>query len=238
MIFVAELYTSNGTTFTKLPLMTAETTTDVEYNNHTATGFYSVRGVPSTGGTAQVPFSQWGSLISDNSIGTPWQIAIPDGSNPYLYKRATSSNTWSKISAGYADSAGTANAVAWGNISGKPSTYVPSTHTHTKSQITDFPSKLAPYFANNTWYAVGDDCFIGDHNERGGFCIKATSNSVPQIRLYNTDESYYGNVITTKDIGSQSVKHATTADSAINEYSVQVSSTQPTDSRCKIWIKI
>ena len=34
---------------------------------------------------------------------------------------------WEKISAGYADSAGS---VAWGNITGKPSTFEPSSHSH------------------------------------------------------------------------------------------------------------
>ena len=38
-----------------------------------------------------------------------------------------------------AGTADTAKAVAWSNVSGKPSTYTPSTHTHTISQITDFP---------------------------------------------------------------------------------------------------
>ena len=32
--------------------------------------------------------------------------------------------------ASYANSAGSANSVAWGNVSGKPSTYAPSTHSH------------------------------------------------------------------------------------------------------------
>ena len=44
---------------------------------------------------------------------------------------------------GYASySAGTATAVAWSGITGKPSTYTPSTHTHTKSEISDLPSSL------------------------------------------------------------------------------------------------
>lgn len=38
---------------------------------------------------------------------------------------------------------GSAGSVAWGNVTGKPSTYTPSSHTHTKSQITDFPSTMA-----------------------------------------------------------------------------------------------
>lgn len=34
------------------------------------------------------------------------------------------------------------NYMTWGHIIGKPSTFTPSSHTHTKSQITDFPSSL------------------------------------------------------------------------------------------------
>lgn len=36
----------------------------------------------------------------------------------------------------YATSAGSANAVAWGNVSGKPSSFTPASHTHLISQIT------------------------------------------------------------------------------------------------------
>lgn len=38
--------------------------------------------------------------------------------------------------------AGTASSVAWTGVTGKPSTFAPSSHTHTKSQITDFPASL------------------------------------------------------------------------------------------------
>ena len=41
-----------------------------------------------------------------------------------------------------AESAKTADAVAWANITGKPSTFAPSSHTHTKAQITDMPTAL------------------------------------------------------------------------------------------------
>lgn len=38
-----------------------------------------------------------------------------------------------------AGNASSASSVAWSNVTGKPSTFTPSNHTHTKSQITDFP---------------------------------------------------------------------------------------------------
>lgn len=52
------------------------------------------------------------------------------------------SNTMTVNISGSAASAATASSVAWGNVSGRPSTFTPSSHTHTKSQITDFPGAL------------------------------------------------------------------------------------------------
>lgn len=349
---MAELYLSDGSEFSKIPLLTETITTDTNLDNHTKTGYYVVRGVPSTGGNASSPVNKWASVFTDADIGTPFQIAIPDGASPYLYKRELSSNTWNKIAAGYADSAESANTANSANSANVANTATKSSstdgvdvadtrnenpapkdagfdkkkltvdfktaskinsptgcngqfcgvlslapygetsgghgyqlafgyasaghprlalrgsdlsasswdswykiytsddkptlselgaaaasHTHTRAQISDFPSKLEPYFANNTWYVVGDDAAIGDHNKAGAFCIKGL-NGTPNVSLYNSDDSYYGQCITSADIGSQSVKYATTAGSANTEYSVQVSSTQPTDSRCKLWIKI
>ena len=340
---MAELYLSDGSKFSKIPLLTETVTTDTNLDNHTKTGYYVVRGIPSTGGNASSPVDKWASVFTDADIGTPFQIAIPDGAASYLYKRSLRSSTWQKMSAGYADSAGSANTAnsatkssstdgvdvadtrnenpapkdagfdkkkltvdfktaskinsptgcngeycgvlslaPWAETSGghgyqlafgyasaghprlalrgsdlsasswnswykiytsddKPTLSelgaAAASHTHTKAQISDFPSKLEPYFANNTWYAVGGDAAIGDHNKGGAFCIKGL-NGTPNVSLYNSDDSYYGQCITSADIGSQSVKYATTAGSANTEYSVQVSSTQPTDSRCKLWIKI
>lgn len=67
--------------------------------------------------------------ISD--VGTPFQLQIPDSDTPCIFKRIYSSGKWSgwfKLNAGYADSAGS---VAWNNVTGKPSSYTPSAHTHT-----------------------------------------------------------------------------------------------------------
>lgn len=72
--------------------------------------------------------------ISD--VGTPFQIQIPDSNVPYIYKRYYYSGEWSgwfKLSAGYADSAGS---VAWANVTGKPSSYTPSAHTHAWNSLT------------------------------------------------------------------------------------------------------
>lgn len=49
-----------------------------------------------------------------------------------LHKQAYSSIVYGTDSgtASYANSAGSANSVAWGNVTGKPSTFAPSSHTH------------------------------------------------------------------------------------------------------------
>lgn len=47
-----------------------------------------------------------------------------------------------------------------------------------------------PKFANNTWYLVGDDVYIGDHDKAGIFCIKsANSDNFSGIALYNRSEN-------------------------------------------------
>lgn len=97
---MAELFLSDGSEFSKIPLLTETITTDTNLDNHSKTGYYVVRGVPSTGDNASSPVNQWASVFTDADIGTPFQIAIPDGASPYLYKRALSSNTWKKIAAG------------------------------------------------------------------------------------------------------------------------------------------
>ena len=67
-----------------------------------------------------------------SEVGTPFQIQIPDSSILYIYKRYYDYDSggwsrWFKLNAGYADSAGS---VAWANVTGKPSSYPPSAHTH------------------------------------------------------------------------------------------------------------
>lgn len=61
---------------------------------------------------------------------------------------------------------------------------------------------------------------------------------IKDVKL-DTARQYLGidNVNNTAD-SSKSVKYAANAGSADNEYCVMVQSTQPTDSRCKLWIKI
>lgn len=77
--------------------------------------------------------------ISD--VGTPFQLQIPDSSEPYIYKRCYGSggwNGWFKLSAGYADSAGS---VAWDNVTNKPAT---ATRWPSWDEIANKPNTFTP----------------------------------------------------------------------------------------------
>lgn len=72
-------------------------------------------------------------------------------------------------------------------------TYLTS-HQSLANYVTINDSRLSdsryPKFANNTWYLVGDDTYIGDHNIGGTFCIKSANNvNVSGIAIYNSDET-------------------------------------------------
>lgn len=72
-------------------------------------------------------------------------------------------------------------------------TYLTS-HQSLANYVTINDSRLSdsryPKFANNTWYLVGDDAYIGDHNIGGTFCIKSADNvNVSGIAIYNSDET-------------------------------------------------
>ena len=76
----------------------------------------------------------------------------------------------------YATTAGSANAVAWGNVSGKPSTYAPSSHTHTKSQITDFPTSM-PASDVYSW---------AKQSSKPSYTISEVSGNLPASRISGT----------------------------------------------------
>lgn len=56
-----------------------------------------------------------------------------------------------------------------------------TSHQSLANYVTINDSRLSdsryPKFANGTWYLVGDDAFIGDHNIRGQFCIMGNTGT-------------------------------------------------------------
>lgn len=94
---------------------------------------------------------------------------------------------------------GSGNAITSVSKSGKGITFTKgatflTSHQSLANYVTIDDSRLSdnryPKFANNTWYLVGDDAYIGDHNKGGIFCIKsANSDNVSGIALYNRNET-------------------------------------------------
>jgi hypothetical protein len=77
-------------------------------------------------------------------------------------------------------------------------TYLTS-HQSLANYVTINDSRLSdsryPKFANGTWYLVGDDAYIGDHNLGGRFCIKSANNDyVSGIAIYNKAGSSVANL--------------------------------------------
>ena len=138
-------------------------------------------------------FTNHSVLLNVAGLGTPFQLQIPDSSHLYIYKRWYASSAWSawsKISAGYADSAGS---VAWDNVTGKPSTFAPASHTHSYLPLSGGTLTGAVTFANNTMNTMGDDCKIGDQNVAGALCIQGT-NGATNIRFIQYNGTAAGTI--------------------------------------------
>lgn len=75
----------------------------------------------------------------DGNTWQGWQTILTSGNyTSYTVKKdgTGASGTWG------INVTGSAGSVAWGNVTGKPSTFTPASHKHTKSEITDFPTSM------------------------------------------------------------------------------------------------
>ena len=90
----------------------------------------------------------------------------------------------------YATTAGSANSVAWDNVSGKPSSFNPASHTHSYLPLSGGALTGPLNFYNNTWNLVGDDVYVGDYNQGGSLGIKG-KNGQTNIGLVNQSNDYY-----------------------------------------------
>lgn len=99
---------------------------------------------------------------------------------------------------------GSGNAITSVSKSGKTITFTKgstflTSHQSLANYVTINDSRLSdsryPKFANSTWYLVGDDAYIGDHNLRGYFCVKSANDSTRVgISLWNRAENNYANI--------------------------------------------
>ena len=107
----------------------------------TAIGFYaqgwmSAKGVDSgTGGS-----TGGGNFFGVNVNGSTYRV---DDEGYVTIPDYPTSLNWSEISGKPSWIGSTKPSYAWSEITGKPSSFTPSSHTHTKSQISDFPTTWA-----------------------------------------------------------------------------------------------
>lgn len=121
----------------------------------------------------------------------------------------------------YASSAGSANSVSWGNVSGKPSTFSPSGHTHKMTDVSDWGSYT--YSAQIDRTANTILAAPSGSNGKASF-RKLVAADLPS---HSHDDRYY----TESEINTKlNAKAASDV--------VTISSTKPTSGTCKIWIKI
>lgn len=115
----------------------------------------------------------------------------------------------------------TASQVAWNGVIGKPSSYPPAAHNHDAAypsttgarasgtwninvtgtaggvswnNVQGRPGVMEPYYANNKWYAVGDDVYMGDHNIGGCLCLKSTNGNTGLALFQKSNEQNYGSI--------------------------------------------
>ena len=127
-------------------------TTVTDVNTLKTTGIYHCNNAMTNNAT-----SNHGTLYVDFSVGTPYQIWMPDNQNT-AYKRTfsgdawknwtqlkfTDTNTWRGIQNNLtSDSTDQSLSAAQGKaLKGLVDGKAPASHTHTKSQITDFPTSM------------------------------------------------------------------------------------------------
>ena len=94
-----------------------------------------------------------------------------------------------QASVNYANSAGSANSVAWGNVSGKPGTFPPSAHNQGWDTITGKPSSFPPSgHTHDDRYYTGDQIYTmlsGKLNTSGGTITGDLTQQGHQYMSYN-----------------------------------------------------
>lgn len=139
--------------------------------------------------------------ISVSGSGNAVTSVTKNGTTISVVKGSTFLTTHQSLD-GYVNAiavSGSGNAVTAVTKSGKTITFTKgATYLTSHQSLADYvktsDSRLTDYrfpkFANGTWYIVGDDAYIGDHNIGGTFCIKSANNdNVAGIALYAKDES-------------------------------------------------
>lgn len=128
------------------------------YSAGIAFGGSDTKGVVSVGYTSPSI-----SIAGGNGTAPRWNIKLV----------GTSAKQYNLDSMPYAASAGTASAVAWSNVTGKPSTFTPASHTHDWGSITGKPSTYTPASHTHSWGNISNKPSLMEANEFSSDNIEA-----------------------------------------------------------------
>ena len=146
------------------------------------------------------------NLTSDSSIY--WRKKT--GSSFTSFREIIDSNNIGSQSVKYATTSGSANSVSWGNVSGKPSSFTPASHTH--SSVTDIGNSTATTFAySKSGLNYGDYTWLAGWN---GYELRAVNKSqfAKASHTHSKSEVGLGNVDNTAD-ANKNVNYANSAGS-------------------------
>lgn len=134
--------------------------------------------------------------VSETAVGST--VVKRDSSGRATVSTPTS--TGHATTKAYVDNAVTASK-AWANLTGKPSTFTPSSHTHTKSQITDLPT-IGPGIAADAIVQRNAEGHIFVHNvpSNGQHAVPKNyvDGTLDAIKPWTGTQTQY-NAIQTKD---------------------------------------
>lgn len=108
------------------------------------------------------------------------QAAVGAAGGGDMLKSAYDSNDDGKV-----DAADSADAAPWSGITGKPSTFAPSAHTHTASQITDFDAEVEAKIIAYWDSIAGTDANVDTIREVLDLILQNASDITSQIGRHN-----------------------------------------------------
>lgn len=211
--------------------------------------------------------NEWYPLLSGGTVFAPGVTIPTQISSAYTginftenisMQPLTGSIAAKKFVGDLTGNADTASSVDWSGVTNKPTAFTPSSHTHTKSQITDFPTSMPasdvsewakaaskPSYAWNeitskpTFATVASTGSYTDLQDKPVIPTIPSSLKNPNaltISLNGTPQGAYDGS-EAKSINITAASVGAVSKSVIDEV-IAVQTAQPTSSNCKLWIKI
>lgn len=182
-----------------------------------------------------------GTSATDAKTSTECYVTIA-AAGTALHKQAYSSIVSGTDSgtASYANSAGSANSVAWGNVTGKPSTFAPSSHTHNYAGSSSAGGAATSAIKLSTPRKIGNASFDGTADitlsqmglnvpveiTKANYLAKKKAGTLNANTYYNVIDEYdSANVINDSSVTANSAFSSTKSEKTYAKKSTLVNTT-------------